>query len=191
MLSSALVYACKPACCSGVKQSAARFGGSDEQWPTRLAPLGWRRELGLPLNLPAAPGPLSFDFDAKRDAQESPDQDYDRKHAKVIECRSDRDCSDDISSDQQFEPQQDASSEISSIQWQNGGPIRFGKQRMCKPRRRGNCHQQNGRDACNLESCGNPMRSGVENRAGRRVRSYRRLVRTCSCRRERSKDHCQ
>ena len=190
MFSSASVYARKLPSCSGLRQSAARFGRSDAQWPTRLVPLGWRRGLGLPLNLPATPGPLSFDFHPKRDTQECSDQDYDRKHAKVAKCRSDRDRSDDISSDQEFEPQQDASSKVGSIRWQNGAPIRFGKQRTCEPRRRGNCYQQNGRDACNLESCSNPVRSDVESGAGRRVR-YGCLVRACARRGERSNDHCR
>jgi hypothetical protein len=72
------------------------LSSAGEQWLRRLVPLGRRRGLGLPLNLPPTPGPLPFDFHAKRDAQECSDQDYDRKHAKIIECRSDRDYSDDM-----------------------------------------------------------------------------------------------
>jgi hypothetical protein len=167
------------------------LSSAGEQWLRRLVPLGRRRGLGLPLNLPPTPGPLPFDFHAKRDAQECSDQDYNRKHAEVAECRSDRNCPNDISSDQEFKPQQDAASEISSVRWKNGRPIPLGNQRTREPHRRGNCDKQNGRNARNLESRGNPMRSGVESRASRRVRSYSRLVRTCSCRGERSKDHRQ
>lgn len=57
------------------------------------------------------PRPAPFELDLQRHAEERPDQDDDREHARAPERRRDRDGANDVRGDQELEPEQDRPSD--------------------------------------------------------------------------------
>src|SRR3954453_17838232 len=81
----------------------------------RLEPLRRAARLTAIFRRPPLPRPTSFDFHLKRETQERPDQNNQRKHGEVLEGRSHGDRTDDVGGDEQFQAEQNPASEICSI----------------------------------------------------------------------------
>jgi hypothetical protein len=62
----------------------------------------------------ALPRPAALNLDLERKAQKRPEKDDEAEHSQVVESRVDGDRADAIGSDQELEPEEDRSTEVSS-----------------------------------------------------------------------------
>ena len=102
------------------------------------------------------PRPASFDFSLEREAQESPDEHNDSQQTDTLKRQRRRDRADDVSTDEQFQSQQDAPAEICPVALIGIPPIRLAAF-TDEPGCREDYTPENDKDPRHLQAAGDPF----------------------------------